>query len=87
MPCMTIWRSMLKGIKVKIWIDLDHTPHVPVFRPLLKELEKRGIEVVITARDFAQTVALLEMWNMGVVECGSKGVAGSGCRCDPCFDS
>ena len=41
---------------MKIWIDLDHTPHVPVFRPLLKELEKRGIEVVITARDFAQTI-------------------------------
>jgi len=48
----------------KIWIDLDNSPHVPLFRPVIAELEKRGIECVITARDFAQTRNLLEFWEI-----------------------
>ena len=58
---------------MRIWIDLDHTPHVPVFRPLLKELEKRGIEVVITARDFAQTIDMLKFWNIQHDAIGTHG--------------
>ncbi len=58
---------------MKIWIDLDHTPHVPVFRPLLKELEDRGIEVVITARDFAQTIDMLNFWGISHVAIGTHG--------------
>ena len=26
----------------KIWVDLDNTPHVPFFKPIIRELEKRG---------------------------------------------
>lgn len=58
---------------MKIWIDLDHTPHVPLFRPVIEELHRRGIETLVTARDFAQTVALLEMWGIDHVKIGWHG--------------
>jgi predicted glycosyltransferase len=43
---------------MRIWIDLANSPHVPFFRALIPELEGRGHEVTLTARDFAQTVEL-----------------------------
>lgn len=42
-----------------VWIDLDNSPHVPLFIPIIRELESRNCRVIITARDFAQTVELL----------------------------
>jgi uncharacterized protein len=42
----------------KIWIDLDNTPHVPFFRPIIRELEALGIPVVLTARDAFQVCEL-----------------------------
>jgi predicted glycosyltransferase len=43
---------------MRIWIDLANSPHVPFFRSLANELTKRDHEIVLTARDFAETVAL-----------------------------
>ena len=43
---------------MKIWIDLDNTPHVPFFKPIIRELEKRGHTVVLTARDAFQVCEL-----------------------------
>jgi uncharacterized protein len=43
---------------MRIWIDLANSPHVPFFRPLVKEFKERGHEVEVTARDFAETVEL-----------------------------
>lgn len=43
---------------IKIWIDLDNTPHVPFFIPIIRELERRGYKVVITARDAFQVCEL-----------------------------
>ena len=37
--------------KPKIWIDLDNTPHVPFFEPILEELQARNYPVLVTARD------------------------------------
>jgi len=37
--------------RIKIWIDLDNAPHVPFFAPIIDELQKRGYNVVVTARD------------------------------------
>jgi len=48
----------------KIWIDLDNSPHVPLFRPIIKELNGRDVETVITARDYAQTKKLLQLWDI-----------------------
>jgi predicted glycosyltransferase len=45
---------------VRVWIDVTNSPHVVFFRPLVSLLESRGHEVTITARDFAQTLELLD---------------------------
>jgi len=43
---------------MKLWIDLDNSPHVLLFAPIVRELERRGVELLITVRDFAQTPGL-----------------------------
>jgi len=45
---------------IKIWIDLDNTPHVPFFVPIVRELERRGHQVVLTARDAFQVCELAD---------------------------
>jgi uncharacterized protein len=45
---------------VKIWVDMTAPAHVLVFRPLIALMRERGDEVELTARDYAQTVQLLE---------------------------
>jgi len=47
-----------------IWIDLDNTPHVPLFAPIAAELERRGYRVVLTARDAFQVCELAEKKGM-----------------------
>jgi hypothetical protein len=37
------------------WIDLDNSPHVLLFAPIIRELERRGVRLIITVREFAQT--------------------------------
>ena len=46
--------------RIKIWIDLDNTPHVPFFIPIIRELERRGHKVVLTARDAFQVCELAD---------------------------
>jgi predicted glycosyltransferase len=45
---------------MRVWIDMTNSPHVVLFRPLVALLRERGHDVTITARDFAQTLELLE---------------------------
>jgi len=45
---------------MRIWVDLTNSPHVLVMRPLIRAFERRGAEVRVTARDFAQTLGLCE---------------------------
>jgi uncharacterized protein len=40
---------------IKVWIDLENTPHIPFFQPIIRELQKQGHQVVLTARDCYQT--------------------------------
>src|SRR6266511_5973466 len=42
----------------KIWIDLENSPHVPFFKPMIKELENLGYNVLVTARDGYQVCGL-----------------------------
>jgi predicted glycosyltransferase len=46
---------------MRVWVDITAPAHVLVFRPLLRLLRERGDEVAVTARDYAQTVQLLEL--------------------------
>jgi predicted glycosyltransferase len=54
------------SVRRKIWIDLDNSPHVPFFRPIIDELRARGHDVFITARDAYQVRELLKYYG---VEC------------------
>lgn len=45
----------------KIWIDLENSPHVPFFIPIIRELERRGCEVVLSARDCFQVCELADL--------------------------
>jgi predicted glycosyltransferase len=47
-----------------VWIDLDNSPHVLFFDPIIRELHKRGIKTIITARDFAQVKDLLKLFDI-----------------------
>jgi len=44
----------------KIWIDLDNSPHVPFFAPIIDELQSRGYSLVLTARDCFQVRELAD---------------------------
>ena len=46
---------------MRVWVDITNSPHVPFFRPLLRLLEADGHDVEVTARDYAQTLELLEL--------------------------
>jgi uncharacterized protein len=73
MPVATETSTEIKAVKTtkivrstgrKIWIDLDNSPHVPFFRPIIEELEKRGHEVFVTARDAYQVRELLAFYGV-----------------------
>ena len=53
----------IRGRK-KIWVDLDNSPHAPFFSPIIKELQKIGYEVFITARDCSQTCGLADLFHL-----------------------
>jgi uncharacterized protein len=49
---------------MRVWIDLTNSPHVLVMRPVIERLHAEGHEVQVTARDFAQTLALCERFGI-----------------------
>src|SRR5688572_22759976 len=48
----------------KIWVDLDNSPHVPFFVPIIAELKKRGCAVIVTARDCSNVCDLLRLFDL-----------------------
>ena len=50
--------------QMRVWIDLTNSPHVLVMRPVIERLRAKGHEVQVTARDFAQTLALCERFGI-----------------------
>jgi len=57
---------------MKIWIDITNTPHVSVLMPIIRHLEKDH-ELIITARDFSETVPLLESEGISPIVIGGYG--------------
>jgi len=58
---------------VKVWVDMTASAHVLVFRPLIQILEARGDEVEVTAREYAQTLQLLELHGIEATVVGHHG--------------
>ncbi len=61
---------------LRIWVDMTNSPHVVIFRPLITRMIARGHEVTVTARDFAQTLGLLERYGIPHTVFGAHGGAG-----------
>ncbi|MDP1846372.1 MAG: DUF354 domain-containing protein [Solirubrobacteraceae bacterium] len=55
---------------MRVWVDLTNSPHVLVLRPIVATLRAEGHDVQLTARDFAQTIGLLERFGMEHTEVG-----------------
>ena len=71
----------------KIWIDLDNSPHVPFFAPIVDALRRRGYDTVLTARDCFQVRELADLFHLDYKLIGRhygksrlRKVAGLGCR-------
>jgi predicted glycosyltransferase len=45
---------------LRIWIDMTAPAHPIVFRPVIERMRAAGHDVHVTARDYAQTIGLLE---------------------------
>lgn len=54
----------------RLWIDLDNSPHVPLYAPLIRHLEKQGWQLIVTARDFAQTLDLVAQLGVDAIPVG-----------------
>jgi uncharacterized protein len=55
----------------RLWIDLDNSPHVPLFAPLIEHLRSKGWPIQVTARDFAQTLDLVEQFGLDAIPIGA----------------
>jgi predicted glycosyltransferase len=60
---------------MRIWVDVTNSPHVLLFRPLIALLRGRGHEVELTAREYAQTMQLLELHGIEATVVGRHGGA------------
>jgi len=58
---------------MKVWVDMTASAHPLVFRPLVQLLEEQGHVVEITARDYAQTLQLIESHGMTATVIGHHG--------------
>jgi len=60
---------------MRIWVDLTAPAHPVVFRPLLTRLRERGHELLVTARDYAQTLELCRIHGIEPTVVGAHGGA------------
>src|SRR4051794_27707175 len=60
---------------MKIWFDMTAPAHPVVFRPVIERLAAAGHDVRVTARDYAQTLPLLERYGISHAAIGRHGGA------------
>jgi predicted glycosyltransferase len=58
---------------MKIWIDIENPPQVQYLLPFRREFEKRGIETVVTARDYGSTLKMLAGAGVAAQSFGERG--------------
>jgi predicted glycosyltransferase len=58
---------------VKVWADMTAAAHPLVLRPVIERLEAQGHEVYITAREYGQTLGILDRLGMSYTTVGSHG--------------
>ena len=60
---------------MKIWVDMSGPAHVLVLRPIIERLRAQGHEVEVTARDYTQTLELLNLHGIEHTTIGRHGGA------------
>ncbi len=60
---------------MKVWFDCTAAAHPLVLRPVIERFEASGAEVLVTAREYGQTVGLLELLGIEHTVVGSHGGA------------
>ena len=60
---------------MKIWVDISAPAHVLVLRPVIERLRSAGHDVEVTAREYTQTVELLELHGFEYTLVGRHGGA------------
>ncbi len=58
-----------------IWVDCTAAAHPLVLRPVIERLEGRGHEVMVTAREYGQTLGILDRLDISYTAVGSHGGA------------
>ncbi len=58
-----------------IWVDCTAAAHPLVLRPLIERFEARGDEVLVTAREYGQTLGILERLGIPYMAVGEHGGA------------
>src|SRR5215217_2806443 len=61
--------------RLRIWVDMTAPAHPLVLRPLIERFRAAGHDVQVTARDYAQTLAILERLRIRHVAIGAHGGA------------
>jgi hypothetical protein len=69
-PTRYIARPNGDQVPAKVWIDLDNTPHVPFFEPIMREFRARGYDVFCTARDAFQVCDLARQKGLAFQQVG-----------------
>lgn len=59
--------------RVNIWIDLENTPNVPFFEPIVKRLRKMNHTVYITCRDYSDIPVLSKLYGIQASTVGWHG--------------
>ena len=59
-----------KTNQTNIWIDMDNSPHIPFFDPIIRELAQRGYLITITIRDCFQVAGLADLHGLSYSRVG-----------------
>ncbi|CAB49469.1 DUF354 domain-containing protein [Pyrococcus abyssi] len=58
---------------MKVWIDIMNSPHAHFFKGIIRELERRGFEVLVTTREFDGLTQILDMLGIDYISVGKHG--------------
>jgi uncharacterized protein len=58
---------------MRIWVDCTAAAHPLVLRPIIRELEGHGHEVFVTAREYGQTLGILDRLGIAYTTVGEHG--------------
>src|SRR5437764_202856 len=61
---------MVECTRPCVWVDLDNSPHVLFFAPLIASLQSAGVKIVLTAKPQAQTLELAQLHGLHAMAVG-----------------